>query len=354
MRLTVDGKALAGALKWSGRFVARRAMRPALNAVAAEVRDARLTLRTCNGEDFGVRRVQCSVEDPGEAAVHFGTLASAVVGSGPVTITLDGARLLVSEGPRKTRIATLPYDEIPAHPCPPEGGKPTDDAFWGLFRAVAAAALGDDSTGRDYLRSVVSTGGLMCATDTHRLHAAKCADEDGRFPARIAAAVEGRPSLSAHDSRAFLYSEEYDAAFSGHPGTYPDVHRVIPKEFSRTWTMDKSELSDALRFLAGKAIEVKPRTGNQVTERVVLRHEDGRVALRAINESLSETEIDVPCTGKNADITIAVNRSYLLDALVMCDGDACCLQMTENTRPIVLSAAPDERDRFAVVMPMAL
>lgn len=348
MNLTVQGKELEQALKWVSQFVARRNF-DLLKHVRIEA-GVGLTLTACDGERFGRTVVHSVTEEAGCYAVRADALAGSFSPSGTVEIVKEEGRIVVSQCGRVTRLPFMAGDEFP--PVPEPEGEPvaTTPEFWKGLRAVELAA--EDDMSRPYLMDVNLSDGTAVATDTRRMHVWRTGTEmTGRLAAGAAKAAAGMdaPQLYMGEERAWLQSPGSLACIARHHGAYPGWERVVPQESTLTMTMDKEELKSALSFLAGKAMKLK--NGGERLEFTF----DGSLQIYAFNEGYGETTAEVPALGKNAEgACVAMDRKLVADAMEMVTGDAVCMQMVNASRPVVFSSSLDDRDSFAIVMPMAL
>lgn len=347
MKLACDGKELRAALDWLSGFSARKNTHPVLRSVFVEAGTG-LTLRTCDGEKFGQTTVHALCEEPGSVCVDVAMLRASLTDGISVEAELDKGRFVVRECGFVSRLMFMPGDEFPAMPKTEAAMVPTDKGFWESVAAVEVAS-DDPIGGRPYLANVAMSDGCIVATNEHRMHVVKTeVPFDGVIAPGAARAALGMGTVEcALDSgKTWLSSAGMSACLNSYSGQYPNWQRVVPQDFSRTFQADRGEVLEALKFLSGKCGKA---------ERLNVSREGGTLKFLGKDDDRGETTAEVSVIGKNSDgHEFACNRSYLVEALTLLKSAGACFQMTEHSRPVTLSAEADDRDRFALVMPMSL
>lgn len=351
MKATVSGKELREALELVGMFVNPRGFNAVTSSVLLEAREG-VTLRACDGSNFCKTLIGSATEEPGAVTVNHALLKGAIAG-GSVVLELDKTRLIVTDQGFVSKIPVIgDASEFPEHP-EPQNLTDCDPSFWQVLADVGAACSDDDS--RPYLTCVYCDDGAMVASDTHRLHLSCGAGASGLMPPLAAKAgprIEAR-QVGSDDSKVYLESPGHSVVLSKVYGEYPNWQRVVPQEFSSSLLVDSKELKDALRFLTGKCglIDEKKRDRS---ERVRFVPEKAKLTLRAISDTGQETTCELPCAMKGAMPEFALNRVYTSDAVAFVGTEGCCIQAIAANRPLLFSETAGTRDRFAIVMPMAL
>lgn len=126
---------------------------------------------------------------------------------------------------------------------------------------------------------------------------------------------------------------------------YPDVQRVIPKEWNIECAVKKSELLESLN-------------------RIVLISAVTRLAkfdFTALDLTISTNNVDmlrssaeqIQHNGCNGDIKIGFHCDYVADCINACDSDEVHIRMTDPSRPAVFHC-PDKPNRTILLMPMTL
>jgi DNA polymerase-3 subunit beta len=201
---------------------------------------------------------------------------------------------------------------------------------------------------------------ILIATDTHRLTYLKIEGvkhfglENGfQLPLKALKFLE-RSDVAFDDVFliAILSDDKYrlaanDWVIEGNciKGSYPNWQRVVPTEWTRRAVVSRSELLRAASRAGILAADSARRTR--------LTFHDDRCVVSARSEECGECSLTIPCTGvKLNGFEIAVNYSYLRDIVAPIAGDQIVIELTENTRPMVVKGESDSYQ--AVVMPMAL
>jgi len=134
-------------------------------------------------------------------------------------------------------------------------------------------------------------------------------------------------------------------------GYYPNYQRVIPKEFTRQWTLMTQDFRNALRraYLVAK----NNATDGQktYTSKVYLRSEGEKLVITAQGYA-GEAEEAVKLVREGDDLEIAFNAKYLLDVLDVVKSESVVMELTEALRPAVVRPA-DRADYMCVIMPMS-
>ncbi|MCH7902986.1 MAG: DNA polymerase III subunit beta [Armatimonadetes bacterium] len=365
MKLTVTRKDLAEALAIAGSACSTRTALPVLSSIRLEAAGSALNLLGCDGELWAESVAAANVETPGSICVPY-KLLSDIVGSlpdGQVEIALEGTTVLLQCGKSEFKMMALTADEFPPMPSV----EPTSELsfpFSEFVRAVSGVvfAVSDDSS-RPVLTGVLfSYDGevlTLVATDTHRLAVQRIHREgigskiDAIVPAKALKTLRQLPvdeeetiTVRFDDSRLLVEAGSSKVVSQLLMGQYPNWERVVPQEYTRSWTVDREEFHDNLR----RAMILARDNAN----RVRLTGEGETIVITARSEDKGEAREEVACVSKNGDIKIAFNGQYVMDALNALNGDGIATEMTEPSRPAVLRPTEGGDDHFCVVMPMAV
>jgi DNA polymerase-3 subunit beta len=138
-------------------------------------------------------------------------------------------------------------------------------------------------------------------------------------------------------------------------GQYPNYQRVIPADFQKRLTIPVQPLLRAVRRASIVA--------RDNAFRLILRTEEGKLALTAESQTIGSAYEEVEATREGEDVEIAFNAKYLLDLLSVLEADSLHLELTEPLKPGVvrpLPPAPKEGepelgpDYLCVLMPMQI
>ncbi|MER6351440.1 DNA polymerase III subunit beta [Streptomyces sp. NPDC001634] len=148
MEFRVDRAVLAEAVGWAGRVLPARTPVPVLGGLLLEAAAGRLTV---SGFDF---ETAARIETEAETAVDGQVLVPGrrlldicrVLPDGPVSCALEGTRFTVEAGGTRFGLSTLPREEYPALPVPPEPYGSVDAGAFATAVAQVAVAAGRDDT----------------------------------------------------------------------------------------------------------------------------------------------------------------------------------------------------------------
>ena len=153
MQLRVERDALADAVVWTARSLPARPPMQVLLGLLLEVGpdESGETGLEISGFDYEVSsrvRLAATSDSPGRVLVP-GRLLSDIVRSlpaQPVELRLEGTRVVLTCGPARFTLPTLPVEDYPALPAMPStAGTLGSDVFEAAVRQVALAAGRDDT-----------------------------------------------------------------------------------------------------------------------------------------------------------------------------------------------------------------
>ncbi len=128
-------------------------------------------------------------------------------------------------------------------------------------------------------------------------------------------------------------------------GVYPDYHKVIPQETTRTVLADKTALKNVLARAAILA--------NEKFKGVRLAASAQRLSVQAQNPARDEVEDDIDIQLQGEDIEIGFNVAYLQEAVNAIEGDNVEIALTDAQSSCLIKAPGDAESRY-VVMPLRL
>ncbi len=196
----------------------------------------------------------------------------------------------------------------------------------------------------------------LVATDTHRLAVRTARIDSGAgeptsaiVPLKAIQLVHKIPTaetitlrLGAH--RAAFLGENAAVYTQLIEGQYPNYQRVIPREYTRKWTLMAQDFRNALR----RAYLVARSNSNKVYLRT-----DGEKLVITAQGDVGEATERVDLIREGDDLEIAFNARYILDVLEVVKSDGVVIELTEALRPAVFKPAEMD-DYLCVIMPMAL
>lgn len=129
-------------------------------------------------------------------------------------------------------------------------------------------------------------------------------------------------------------------------GRFPDYQRVMPRELTRSFTVDKDAFKGALTRVSVLSTEKYKSISLEVDE-------EATMSLKAQTPDHEEAEERLPVAMEGAGLSVGFNASYLLDAVNNVDSAGVKLSFTEAANSCLLEDLEDSRFKF-IVMPMRL
>ena len=356
MDIRVDQPALSRALRLVGRAVPSRPTIPSLAGIVLAAEGPAVTLAATDLDLALVTRVPAEVAVPGRLALPARLLAEFVAELPPesVRMTLDPARarLRVVGGRASASLALLDLEAFPKLPEPDPSLTvecPADALRTALGRVVFAA--GDDP-GRPTLGGILfdlSSERLdLVATDGFRLarsHAPLA------FPAARRAIVPARAAgellriLAEAKTASLALAEGGNAlvATTGPTtltcrlieGAYPDVERVIPREWRTRVSVETTAFRRTIRLLSV--------FGDRHEARVLyLSAEANMLRLRARGDASGDAETEIEAEVEGDLQAIALNAGLLPDLLDAVSSERLVLEWESHLRPFLIREAPKD------------
>lgn len=330
MKFTIEQTRLVDVVNWVSRSLSTRPIQTALLGIMIEADGNKLVLSGSDLETASRATTEADVATSGKVLVPGKLLAdiSRSLPNKPVTIQLDGTRVLVNAGSAKFTLPLLPINEYPNLPELPETlGTIESEVFAQAVSQVATAAGKDDSlpslTGVHV--EVKGENITMAATDRYRLAVRELTFNPSKPNTEAVALIRARtlveatktlintknvnislaPSTST-DRLAGFQTDTKSTTTRLLDGTFPPYRHLIPQESLTTTVIEVAPFLDAVRRVAlvtDKTIPLKLTfTGNSVT----LEAGGG-------DEAQANEVFDIQKTGE--DLSIAFNPNYLLDGL---------------------------------------
>ncbi|MBL8088279.1 MAG: DNA polymerase III subunit beta [Chthonomonas sp.] len=365
MKLEINRKDISDALTHAGAASTTRSGVPLLKTVLLEASDSALRMLGCDGEMWAERTVAANVHQPGKVCVECQVMQQLVgaLPDGMVEIETVENQVVLRHGQSDWKLMPYLADDFP--PIPENTG--TAELRLPMKSVREAVDSVSYAVADDHSRPVL-TGVLMrydgarltlVATDTHRL-AVRHIDREGIgshvdaiVPEKALKAVKSLP-LSDDDELTIQFDEQRLYVDAGSAkvvsmllmGVYPNWERVVPSEFTRSWTLDREELMSNVN----RAMILARDSAN----RVRFSGNGEMIVISARSDEKGEAKEEVATISKNGDIDIAFNGRYVLDALKAMKGEGICAELTESTRPAVFRPIDEVGEQFCVIMPMAL
>lgn len=352
MKFTVDQQALTDGVNWVSRSLSTRPIKTELLGIKIDATGDQVILSGSDLETSSKALFNADIFEKGEVLVPGKLLAeiSRSLPNKPITITLDGSRVLVTSGSAKFTLPTLSLDEYPNLPeLPAKTGVIASDTFATAVAQVAIAAGRDDSlpTLTGVHIEIEEDKVTLAATDRYRLAVREFSWDPStpglstsallraRTLADAAKSLTGSKTVSL--SFAPAASNDRLAGFAGEgklmtsrmlDGTFPPYRHLLPSESTTTAVVEVAPFLDSVRRVALVADKTIP---------LRLEFADGGVSLEAgTGEEAQATEtIDVLLNGE--PISIAFNPTFLADGLQAVGTPFVQISFTGSNKPAILT-----------------
>lgn len=221
-------------------------------------------------------------------------------------------------------------------------------------------AVSDDET-RYFMNGVYLENNdghlVMVATDGRRLSYIK-SDQEAQLPdfpgsivppkilnlVRKLASGEGNVHISLSSKAIFFQFDNQKLSSSLIEGQFPNYQRVIPDDQQYSFTVDRNELSEALRRVS--LLVEKSR-------RIYLKLNDGSLSISSEQSEIGVASEELSCTYEGPETLMALNYMYLSDPLKIIQSDQVEIEFSEPTKALSLFSVP-RGSYFHIIMPMQL
>jgi DNA polymerase III subunit beta len=131
-------------------------------------------------------------------------------------------------------------------------------------------------------------------------------------------------------------------------GPYPNYENVIPKQFSKSATVNREHLASVVRRVSTMA--------NAKTRLTVLGFQSGgNLLVSARNQDLGgDSEENLPLAYDGEDLELGANAQYLLEVLRLCHSEEVRLKFNNPLGAIVVEPVAEEAGYFFIVMPLRI
>lgn len=301
--------------------------------------------------------IPAAVSTKGAAAVPYGLLAPLVAklpSDAAITIAASGSRVVLATAAGEYSLTALDAADWPALIQPNATSKPITiplDDLRAAINATAHAASRDEA--KQLLQGIhISLDPMSiqaAATDGHRLSiygSAPLADTPHiTIPAstlRELQHLEADITVTSDNAYVRLATDHTIITSRILDGTYPDFAKLIPESFASTFTVDRKALLNAVQRAA-----VLADTHNNIIKLAV----GDTLAVTADVELGSGTEtLSIDATGK--PLTLAVNATYLQDALKAMPSQQVKLSANTATTPFVVMPVESGTLQTYLIMPV--
>jgi DNA polymerase-3 subunit beta len=349
------------------RAISTRTTLPILNNVLLETTNEGLALTATNLE-IGIRKVVAAEVAEEGSTTAPARLLTDFVGSLPdqsLDLALDVATqsLGVRCGRFDTHIKCIEADEFPPGPRPEESDRlaiPLDHLLRAIEQTQMAASTDEARpvlTGE--LLHIDGQSLLLVATDGHRLAERRltASSADGLearliVPARAFAelprALRGEAGdvevlISRARNQVFFRAGSSEVTSRLIDGQYPNYAQVIPTKSTTVVRLPTAELTQSVR-----AVSLFARDSANV---IRLRAQAGSLVLSATTNEVGDSRAELDAEVEGAEIQIAFNARYVLDALAVVESDQVELSFDGPLSPGLIKV-PGSDDYQYVIMPV--
>ena len=356
MKFTIEQSKLVDVVNWVSRSLSSRPIQTALLGIVIEADKQKIVLSSSDLETASRASTDAEVATPGKVLVPGKILAdiSRSLPNKPVTIQLDGTRVLVNAGSAKFTLPVLPINEYPNLPEMPDTlGTIDADLFNQAVSQVSTAAGKDDSL--PSLTGVhVEVNGeniTMAATDRYRLAVRELTFSPAKPNTEAVALIRARTlhdaaktlataknvnvalaPTTSNDRLAGFQTDSKSTTTRLLDGTFPPYRHLLPQESLTTTVIEVAPFLDAVRRVAlvtDKTIPLKLTfTGNTVT----LEAGGG-------DEAQANEVFEINKTGE--DLSIAFNPNYLLDGLHAISAPYAQISFNTSSKAAILMGKSD-------------
>ena len=330
MKVTIEQSKLVDVINWVSRSLSSRPIQTALLGIVLEADQNKIYLSSTDHETASRANVEADVATPGKVLVPGKLLADIArsLPNKPVTIQLDGTRVLVNAGTAKFTLPILPINEYPNLPDMPEilGSLDTENFSHAISQVGTAAGKDESLLSLTGIHIEVKGDNItMAATDRYRLAVRELNFNPARPNTEAVALIRSRTLLettkaltntkninlalapaTSNDRLAGFQTESKTTTTRLLDGTFPPYRHLIPQESLTTTIIEVAPFLDAVRRVAlvtDKTIPLKLTfAGNSLT----LEAGGG-------DEAQANEIFETQKTGE--DLSIAFNPNYLLDGL---------------------------------------
>jgi DNA polymerase-3 subunit beta len=154
---------------------------------------------------------------------------------------------------------------------------------------------------------------------------------------------EGMAGISITDKTIFIQFGSYKLSSVLIEGQFPNYSRVIPENQTKRFTVNRSEMLDALKRVS-LLVEQK-------SHRLYLTLSSGSVSVYCEESDIGNAKEEIPCKYDGEEVTIALNYRYLEEPFKVMNTEEISVLFSDPNKTITILPAP-EKDFFHIVMPM--
>ena len=349
---------------------------PILTCILMEAEDGRLKLSATNLDiSITTSTTDVEIKDEGRIAIPADKFVSFVrtLRSGTVKFAQKGEKVTLSCGSARMTQNTMNVEEYPALKVLEETNGLDVEASL-LIEMVNETSY---SVSRDETRpalmginwEITPDSLTLVATDAHRLarshrsmdwtvNETRSMIVDTAGLRHLPRIVTGTKDKTDDSGNITVFLGENQLSFrSGNTvlharlleGPFPDYNAVIPKDNDKDVTVDKGDLSQAVRRVAIMA--------DRITSQIRVGVENGRMELSARGADGAKSEDEIAISYEGDAMEIGFNFSYLQDILKNIKADTVILSMRDAQSAALIKPVTDEGAEtglLCLLMPLRL
>lgn len=365
MKVDILQEELIKTLNLVSRVVANRPQLMVLSNLLIEARKEGLRVQATDLEVGMEVRMPAKVIEEGRVTVPAKTLSEFVgnLTPGKVTVILEKETLRVESGQYKGKFQTIAAEEFPTLPGKEEMEELAELAQKDLSEAVQAVVF---AAAKDNLRPVL-TGVLMefgkkslglVATDGFRLAKQdlpieRKPDEKVNLlvPVRAIGEVarlegEGKMRISriVKSNQVIFEAGEIKVVTQLIDGSYPDYTKIVPKDFVSELTIDREELTQAV-----KAVHIFARENSNMMRWKIGEQAGMMVSAETPERGGAEVEVGIKHDGGGGEVVF--NTKFILEFLNSCTTESVVFGLGEPLAPCAFQKG-GRKGFLYVVMPI--
>jgi DNA polymerase III subunit beta len=361
MKLQVTQENLSKALGSVSRVASSRGTLPILSNVLLKTVGNRLSIAATNLDIAITHFIGSKVGEEGAITVPARLMQDFVssLPGGVIELKLDDNKLHISADKYQSVINGISAEDYPVMPAIAKGQtwKIPAKTLKTALQQVIVAASSDEA--RPVLTGVYMhtfEGQLyLVATDSYRLAEKalmKTKEEVSLLiPAsalqdllRILGDHEGEVMVTHDDQQVLFTVGDIELVTRLIEGNYPDYRKLIPREFSTSATLTRTDLTNITKVSSLFARESAGSVSINLSEM------DQAVSIRSVASQLGENTSSAAAEVKGEG-AITLNSRYILDALHVLSGDKVSFSFNGKLEPCVI-IDPAAKDYTHVVMPL--
>lgn len=368
MKFTLTKSKLSGGLQSVLQVVPTKSTLPILTNILIEALDNKLKLSATDLDISISATLECSVTKKGSVALPARILFEIIreLPESEITVEMVGNKVEIKIPNGSYKIAAVSPDDFPKLPAVNTKREIKIDGtqFVQMIRKTSFACSTDET--RPALNGVLwQTKGermLMVATDGHRLARAtvennrlRGAHEDIIIPPKVLNLIPKFVDGSTKDV-GIIFGENNiifnlgDTVLTSRliDGPYPNFEQVIPTSNDKKLSINKEELSSAVRRVA--------ILSNVLTRQVKFSVKKGSLTLSTTNQDVGgEGKESLDCDYQGETLDIGYNATYISEILTRMDSAEVVFEFSSSISAGVVYGADVPKDEYlCLVMPLRL